>query len=211
MPAAPTALPDLDGRKARSNRTQHAVARGMLDCLEAGIVQPTAKQVAEQAAVSVRAVFRHFDDLESLFASVSELQYERVIESLHPVPTDGPLPKRVTAFVREHTRLNERIAPVRRAAAFYERSSPAIAACRVALAASVRIDIRRTFAHELDALVGADAEDVLDALAAVVSWSQWEEVRTHAGLSRVRARRVIERQVRALLGCPAPESALEIP
>jgi len=211
MPAVSTALPDLDGRKARSSRTQRAVARGMLDCLEAGITQPTAKQVAERAGVSVRAVFRHFDDLENLFASVAELQYERVIESLHPVPTTGPLTKRVAAFVREHTRLNERIAPVRRAAAFYERSSPAIATCRMTLADSVRVDIARTFAHELSALAGTEAEIVLEALAAVVSWSQWEELRAHAGLPRTRARRVVELQVRALLGAGPHQRAPEIP
>lgn len=205
MATAPTPLPDLDGRKARSTRTQRAVARGMLDCLENGIVQPTAKQVAERAAVSVRAVFRHFDDLESLFVSVSELQYERVVGGQRPVPADGPLPARIAAFVREQARLNERIAPVRRAAAFYERSSPAIATCRLTLADGVRTDIARTFARELDALDRLEADDVLVALAAVVSWSQWEELRTYSGLPRARARRIVERQVRAILNCVPSE------
>ena len=45
----------------------------MLDLIHAGNLQPTAQQVADHAKVGIRSVFRHFEDMESIFASVDKL------------------------------------------------------------------------------------------------------------------------------------------
>ncbi len=60
------ALPD--GRRQRSERSRQAILAAMLELVEEGVLVPTAQQVSERAGVGIRTVFRHFSDMESLFA-----------------------------------------------------------------------------------------------------------------------------------------------
>ena len=64
-------MPTTDGRHARSDRTRATAAEAMLDCFEEGLLRPGAKDVAERAGVSTRAVFRHFDNMEALIEEAS--------------------------------------------------------------------------------------------------------------------------------------------
>lgn len=188
-----------DGRHARAERTQRAVTEGMLECLEAGDPHPTAKHVAERAGVSVRAVFRHFDRLETLFAAVCELQYDRVLKSLRRVKATGPFSERLAAFVLQQGRLNERISPVRRGAQRYEPVSRAISRCNDRLRQRDREEIGRVFEVELGELPHGEKREAIRALAAISSWSHWEELRRHEHLAAPRARRVVEREIQAVL------------
>jgi AcrR family transcriptional regulator len=58
-----------DGRRLRSERSRQAIIDAMLALVEEGILVPTAQQVSERAGVGIRSVFRHFSDMESLFAT----------------------------------------------------------------------------------------------------------------------------------------------
>ena len=60
--------PPTDGRTLRSLRTREAIVDATIGLLEDGDLRPTAPRVAERASVSVRSVFQHFDDLETLHA-----------------------------------------------------------------------------------------------------------------------------------------------
>lgn len=62
------ALPD--GRRQRSERSRQAILAAMLELVEEGVLVPTAQQVSERAGVGIRTVFRHFSDMESLFAQL---------------------------------------------------------------------------------------------------------------------------------------------
>ena len=62
-----------DGRRLRSDRSRQLIVKSMLDLIHAGNLQPTAQQVADHAKVGIRSVFRHFEDMESIFASVDKL------------------------------------------------------------------------------------------------------------------------------------------
>jgi AcrR family transcriptional regulator len=58
-----------DGRRLRSERSRQTIIEAMLSLVEEGILVPTAQQVSERAGVGIRSVFRHFSDMESLFAT----------------------------------------------------------------------------------------------------------------------------------------------
>src|SRR5918999_531322 len=68
----------VDGRTARAVRTRNAIVDATIALVEEGDLRPTAPRVAERAEVSVRSVFQHFDDLDSLYAAVAERLYQRV-------------------------------------------------------------------------------------------------------------------------------------
>ena len=131
-----------DGRQARSRRTRTAVAEAMLDCLEDGHLRPSAKEVAERAGVSTRAVFRHFDKMEALLEDAAQLQIERVMRELPPIVTEGSLEQRIDALVLYSARRNEITAPVRRAALLSEPFSKVIRERHAWMHATARRQVR---------------------------------------------------------------------
>jgi TetR/AcrR family transcriptional regulator of autoinduction and epiphytic fitness len=192
-------MEEKDGRKARSHRTRAAVAEAMLDCLEDGLLRPSAKQVAERAGVSTRAVFRHFNNMEALLEEAAQVQIERVMGQLPPVATEGSLEQRIDALVLHSVRRNEIIAPVRRAALLSEPFSRVIRERHAWLRAVARRQVRAAFAPELNALPEEQRSDRIAALRALLSFSYWEELRRHARLSSDTASRVLRGAVQALL------------
>ena len=68
--AAATDLTALDGRFRRGERSRQAIVAALVELVGRGILQPTAQQVADQAGVGIRSVFRHFSEMESLYAAM---------------------------------------------------------------------------------------------------------------------------------------------
>ncbi|HJO22061.1 MAG: TetR/AcrR family transcriptional regulator [Myxococcota bacterium] len=188
-----------DGRHARSKRTRAAVAEAMLNCLGAGVLRPSAKEVAEQANVSTRAVFRHFENMEALLEIASELQIERVMHDLPPLVHHGVLGKRIEALVSRTTRGYELAAPVRRATLLWVHDSKVVRDRHRWVRAQVRKQVRRVFRPELEALAKLHRRDRIEALSGLLSAAYWDELRTHQRLSEPTARRVLEETIRSLL------------
>ena len=64
--------------------TREAIVDATIALLEDGDLRPTAPRVAERASVSVRSVFQHFDDLQSLHTAVAERIVDRVAVLVAP-------------------------------------------------------------------------------------------------------------------------------
>src|SRR6187402_144896 len=118
-------LPE-DGRHARRHRSRDLAVDALLDLLNEGVVRPTAQQVAERSGVSLRSIFRIFDDVESLNAAACARQVTRVRHLFVDVPAEGDLDSRIDQVVAINGRLYESIAPVRRAALRAAPESPAV-------------------------------------------------------------------------------------
>ena len=61
-----------DGRRQRSTRSRRRIIKAMFDLLREGEMYPSAATVAKRANVGLRTVFRHFDDMESIFEEMTE-------------------------------------------------------------------------------------------------------------------------------------------
>ncbi len=188
-----------DGRQARSERTRSSVAEAMLDCLQEGVLRPSARQVGERAGVSTRAVFRHFQNMEALLEEAARLQIERVMSALPPIVSGGTLDERVESIVSHSARRNEIVAPVRRAALLSEPFSEVIRARQAWMRGQARKQICAVFAPELAALPAAKQRERITALRALLSFSYWEELRRHGRLSNAAATRVLRGAVKALI------------
>jgi AcrR family transcriptional regulator len=184
--------PPTDGRARRSLRTREAIVDATIALLEEGDLRPTAPRVAERAKVSVRSVFQHFDDLETLHASVAERLVERVAVLVLPVPSDLPLAERLDRFVRQRTLLLEAVTPIRRAADVHGPFSTEITARLRDGQAFLREELVNTFEPELRA-AGDERDDVLDSLDTVLSWATWEGLRSALGRDQATAERVVRR------------------
>jgi len=66
----------LDGRLLRSERSRQLIIAAMIELIGEGNLIPTAQQVAERADVGIRSVFRHFDDMDSIFETTNALMLE---------------------------------------------------------------------------------------------------------------------------------------
>jgi TetR/AcrR family transcriptional regulator, regulator of autoinduction and epiphytic fitness len=197
MPAAN--LP-LDGRVARSHRTREAVVDALLDLINEGDLQPTAARIAERAKVSLRLVFHHFNDLETIYAALAKRQLERVAPLMKPaISPSMPLASRIGEFVAQRARTLEFIAPVRRAALLREPFTPSLANQLAGARTLARRQIQTCFAAELDACEGAERRELLHALDIALSWDAWDMMRRQQGLSESEARRVMDRIARTLL------------
>lgn len=199
-----TGAPPVDGRAARGERTRVRVAEALISLLEEGEAQPTAKMVARRAGVSLRLVFHHFEDMDTLYRAVMVLQWQRYWVKLRDVPPDLSLDHRIDRTVRQRGRLFDAVGPVRRTAVSLAARSDDLAEALAGSDGFLRDRLELTFAPELEA-AGQGSGDLLEAVDVATSWEAWERLRLGQGLSGVAARRVTTRMLAALLG---PERAL---
>jgi AcrR family transcriptional regulator len=188
-----------DGRSARAARTRDAVVEALLSLLDDGIFRPTARQVADRAGVSLRSVYVHFDDLEDLFTAAAHNHFARVHDLVESIPGDGPLEKRLDAFVRQRERIHEASAQVRRAAVLQEPFSPALAQVLSLGRQFSRAEIETVFAPELGRRKGADRDRLLVELEVISNASTWEALRLQHDLPTGKAREIVADMLRAFL------------
>ena len=188
-----------DGRSERSERTREAVADAMLALIEEGDLRPTAPRVAERAGVSLRTVFHHYEDMESLYGAVADRQMARVSHEFHAVHASGELEARIDAFVAERARMHEMVTPVRRAGLLVEPFSAEIATRLASVRELQRTDAARVFATEFARRPLPDRRELVEAVAVASSWSTWEALRRHQRLNVTQAKRVMARTMLALL------------
>lgn len=189
----------MDGRAARSVRTRAAVVDALLMLLEQGELRPTVGRIAEQAGISARSVYVHFEDLDDLFAAAARRQAERFGSLVEHAPAGAHLDARVDAFVRSRTRVLEAIAPVRRAALLHEPFLPALARLLEAARRHERLEVEHAFAPELDGLRADARRRLCAALDVATGWPAWETLRTQHGMSPAVARRTMTDTVHAIL------------
>lgn len=193
-----------DGRALRRVRSQDAVVEAILDLLAQGQAQPTALQVSQRAGISMRSIFRLFDDMEALHAVAIVRQAERITPMLRELPTDGPLARRIDALVRSRAEIFETITPARRLGNRLADTSPTIRDELARFGRFFRAQLAAVFAAELPDRPNRAVH--LDALDAATSWEAWERLRARQGLSGSAARRAMALTVKALVTTTAKET-----
>jgi AcrR family transcriptional regulator len=187
--------PEVDGRRARRYRSRDLAVDALLDLLGEGVLRPTAQQVAERSGVSLRSIFRIFDDVESLNAAACARQVGRIRHLFVDVMATGTLSARIDEVVGINGRLYESIAPVRRAALRAAPESPALQEQLARARNWVRTEVERVFATEL-AAAGRDAPAAIEM---ALSFEAWDQLRVAQGLSPARASATVTRVLAALL------------
>jgi AcrR family transcriptional regulator len=178
----------------------------MLSLIREGDLRPTAAQVAEEAGVSLRSVFQHFEDMESLYSAVADAQMERFAHFLPQEAVDGPLPGRVKTFVDRRADLLEIVTPVRRAALLQEPFSEVLAARLRWAHDMARGELERTFGPELSSAPAAQRAELLFALDVATNWSAWDTLRRMNDLTVQESKGVMKRTILALLSGTGPRT-----
>lgn len=182
---------EVDGRFARSARTRRAIVDALRSLHQDGDLRPTAPRVAERAGVSLRTVWQHFTDLETLLVEAGQRDYEIALGFVTPIDTSASLPVRLRQLVQQRGRMYEALAPVWRAARLQEPFSPQIRRNRDRLLDAARDQLERVVGPELAAVPDATRPAVFAALQAATTWTTWESLRGEIGLSADEAEQAV--------------------
>lgn len=192
--------PSLDGRTARRERNRDAVLDAVVELVaELGRV-PTAAEAAERSGVSLRSVYRYFDDLDGLALAATARYVSQVDHLFEPDhPGVGPLHDRIARFVDSRLRVHDVIAPVTRVVLARLATSPVLAAHVARRRAAGAAHIPAMFPTELDAFPPDVADEVVAAIDTLTQFESLEHLTVRRSLSTEQARSVLERSVAALL------------
>lgn len=183
----------VDGRITRGVENRNKIVEAMMDLVGQGVAVPTAEQVAKQAQVGMRTVFRHFSDMEALYAAMAQSLDDQERPYFAGGRRNDIFPNRCRSLIRRRTTSYERISVFVHAAKIKGYSSVVIRQREMRLAKEFRADL-------LDWLpeLHAAAPELLDALDMALSFEAWDRLRVQQQLSRQRAVQSIEHIFAAL-------------
>ena len=191
----PSSIEDSsDGRRLRSERSRTQIIDALFDLIRDGDMNPSAARVAERAAVGQRTVFRHFEDMDSLFGEMAEQIQAEVMPIVLAPYASSDWRERLIELVKRRSDVFERIFPVRVSANLRRFQSRF-------LMDEYRRGImfeRQTLKAILPAEILAEAV-LLDALDVATGFHSWRRMRQDQNLSQQEATRVMMLMVERLI------------
>ena len=187
-----TAVPD--GRRQRSERSRQAIIEAMLDMIGEGTLIPTAQQVSERAGVGIRSVFRHFEDMESIFVMADKTRRSRYEDIFLGGDREGTVEQRILHMVEQRAKGYElygnvilstlaqrwRYVTLRKNYGRYQRG------------------LRKDLEDWLPELEQLDA-GAREAVHGIASFEFWNRLRDHQGLSKKIAIEVMAKMLNGLV------------
>ncbi|PKQ01035.1 MAG: TetR family transcriptional regulator [Alphaproteobacteria bacterium HGW-Alphaproteobacteria-13] len=185
----------VDGRRERSRSSRRRIVEAMMELIANGELNPSAARVAEEAGIGLRTVFRHFDDMDALYAEITATIAERVMPIVTAPYAGDDWRAHVRELAKRRVRVFEAMLPFRLAANIKRYQSPFL----MGQYARVVTLERELVLRLLPAPVLARRIPV-EALCAALSFQTWRALRHDQGLSAEDAGAVTAHMVEALIG-----------
>jgi AcrR family transcriptional regulator len=177
----------------RGRVTREKIIAALLDLIRAGNLSPTSEDVAQYAGVGHRTVFRHFQDMESLFAEMNA----KVRALAQPVLTEnsceGPLAQRIEQLVTARAATFEQITAYYLSGETRLHASPTLQRARAQFAAQQRRQLVACLPE-----VG-ERPEVAASIDLLTSMDGWVRLRRTQGLSANQSKLTIVAAVSRLL------------
>ena len=191
---APVAQSTSDGRLKRSVATRKKILQALTALTYEGFLSPTAEQVAMRADVGLRTVFRHFDDMDSLYREINT-DLELKVQPLLKTRLGGATwQERVLQSIEIRSDFYESYAAMYLASQVHRHESDFLTQNLMDSARQQRDLLQRL----LPAAVAKNST-LLNALDLVLSFETWIRLRREQGLALAQARDVVRLAVKALL------------
>lgn len=171
--------PAPDGRRLRSERSRQAIIDAMLQLVEEGVLVPTAQQVSERAGVGIRSVFRHFSDMESLFATADTKIRDQYQGLFAGGDREGSLDERLLHAVEQRALAYDAIGNHLLTTKAQLWRYPVLREQYARTQRQLRKDLD-DWLPELKTLA-AEEREMVDAVA---SFEHWNRLREHQGLNK---------------------------
>lgn len=177
----------IDGRRARGQRSRRQILEALAGLVREGTPAPASRVVAERAGVTQRTLFNHFEQLDDLYAEMGAIEFARLDEARPGAQPGGTLAERMDVELDNTTVFNERFRRVHSALCVRESSDGDIRELLSRVRDLSRTRLATTFSEEIRA-AGDSGPLVLDQLATVTSGGVWDVLRDEMGQSVVEAR-----------------------
>ena len=185
---------ELDGRRRRSAQSREAIVTAMFELIGEGNLRPSAQRVADRAGVGIRTVFRHFDEMDRLYAEMHARLQELIGPLLADAEPSGPLSRRARELVAARCEIYERVGPYKRSANMHLMSSPFLQKRHRSMNRALRVDLGR-WLPELEQA----PERVSNAVDAMLSFQTWDRLRSDQKLTQKDAREALEAALDAIV------------
>ncbi len=181
--ASQGAKPRVDGRRLRSERTRQNIIEAYLELLRRHPQIPTSAQIARQAGIAVRSVFERFSDLAALTLATADYAIAVGQAEAAPRDVDGDRSTRIRSHVGTRAIACERWLPLWRVMIVTQQQVEELRQ-RVVLARYGNIArMRLMYGPEFAVLAEPEREQLLVAMATLVSFESWDQMRECYGLS----------------------------
>ncbi|MCO5162841.1 MAG: hypothetical protein M9939_17035 [Mesorhizobium sp.] len=186
--------PTADGRRLRAERSRQCIVEALITLIRKSEILPSAERVSEEANVGLRTVFRHFEDMDSLYQEVAD----HIDAQIQPLLTEP---------FRSDDWRDQIVEMVERRAKAFEWIMPFKVQANARLLQSTFIQDKHRCAVENDISRLHDvvpeevcADDTLfHALAAAISFDVWHRLRTDQRRNPEQAKDAMMRLVRAVI------------
>lgn len=174
----PAAAKKPDGRLLRTERSRQLIIDAVQDLVNDGILVPTAQTVAERAGVGIRTVFRHFADMETLFATM-DVQLRESYEGLFAGgDRAGTLAERILHVIERRATAYEKLSSLMLSTRAQMWRSPVLQKNYARNQRGLRKDLADWLPEVAD--LPALRREAVDA---ATSFETWNRLRAHQGLS----------------------------
>ncbi len=166
----------------------------MLELVRAGAISPGAEEVAARAGVGLRTVFRHFDDMDSLYREMAEamrIELQPIVAA--PFSSQG-WEGRLDEIVNRRSRLFERAMPFKNAADVHRHRSAFLRKDYETMRTAERTALQAA----LPAALASDKE-FFEALDQALSFGSWQHLRRDQKLTQDQALQTVHYALRALV------------
>jgi len=190
----------MDGRTARRDRNRDLVLDAVIELFTEDQLAPNAADVAARSGVSLRSVYRYFEDHDALVRAAIARHAERVAPLLEvPDLGTGPFEERVRRFVDLRMRLYEAAAPTARAAALRAPANPLLRDQMERVRATLRSQTEAMFAPELAAMPTARRRAMSATTDILLQFESVEHLRIRLGCSPAQTVDTLRRSLTTLL------------
>lgn len=186
--------PTVDGRRVRGHENRRKIIEAMLALIGEGAISPSAEDVAARAEVGLRTVFRHFDDMDSLYRELSA----RMTAELMPIASasmpEGGWRVRLAELVERRARVFEKMMPMKVAADVHRHRS--------AFLRDEHAKLGHLQRETLQAALSTDpVRDKLcfEALDLLMSFDAWRHMRQDQSLSVAQSKKLLWMAITSLL------------
>jgi TetR/AcrR family transcriptional regulator, regulator of autoinduction and epiphytic fitness len=195
MPDAPR----IDGRNLRAESTRRKIIHGARALVEEQGRLPKVADVARRSDVSVRSVFQHYQDVETLFIAVVDAIADDLESAQQEFDDNGSLEERVLRLTEQQSALYERLMPAVIAGRQLNPAPAALIERGEHRRAVLRDRLETIFRPELASLTSSARAETIDALQAVAGWDCWIALRQRQGMLPDRATTTMGRLILAVL------------
>lgn len=178
-----------DGRRLRSQASRDRIVAAMLELVAEGRIAPSADEVASRATVGLRTVFRHFADMESLYATLTQTVAEQYRTWMTPFLSTG-WRDNLAEMIDRRTTTYELLLPFKRAGDAHRHRSPTLKAEHLRVLALMR--------QRLQALLPAAVTEnalAFETIDLLLSFEAWQRLRDEQQLPAETARHIVVQEV----------------